>query len=172
MPAAIYLLETCQKKYFKKSGKIFVKNAPNYRYMEAGEGVTTKQLNISMTECGTETFEEQIEGSTELKTGFSNILIMQMDPEVQEVWDTARKIKCEWVEYIQKHVEFQPFEVDMLDFEEVKFEGDSVECFMDLQAGKYPDSRDIEEAVKIGEPLSLIVYMEDAEEMYDIHVKV
>ena len=42
-------------------------------------------------------------------------------------------------------------EVDMLDFEEVKFEGDKVECFMDLQIGKYPDSESIhEEAVKIG----------------------
>ena len=59
----------------------------------------------------------------------------------------------------------------MLDFEEVKFSGDSVECFMDLQVGKYPESDTIDEAVKIGEPLSLIVYMEDDEEMYDMHVK-
>ena len=59
----------------------------------------------------------------------------------------------------------------MLDFEEVRFEGDKVECFMDLEVGRYPDSRDITEAVSIGQPLSLVIYTRDDNEMYDIHVK-
>ena len=150
----------------------FEKNVRNCRYLEEGQSVTSTQMQISMNSCGTETYEEQLLGSSELKTGFSNTIIVQMDPAVQEIWDTARNIKCEWVEYVEKQVKFSPFEVDMLNVEEVKFEGDSVECFMDLQVGKYPDSTDIDEAVKIGEPLSLIVYMEDDKEMYDMHVKV
>ena len=94
-----------------------------------------------------------------------------MDEEVQEVWDTARKINCEWVNLIKKRVEFEPFQVEMLDFEEVKFEGDSVDCWMDLQVGKYPESEEIHSAVKIGEQLSMLVYARDDEDMYDMHIK-
>ena len=56
-------------------------------------------------------FDEGKTGLNEVKTGFSNTIIIQMDPDVQEVWDSARKINCEWVEHTQKHVAFQPFEV-------------------------------------------------------------
>ena len=94
-----------------------------------------------------------------------------MDEEVQEVWDTARKINCEWVNLIKKRIEFEPFEVQMLDFEEVKFEGDSVDCWMDLQVGRYPDSEEVHSAVKIGEQLSMLVYAKDDENMYDMHIK-
>ena len=74
----------------------------NYRYLEAGQGVTQAQLNISMNECGTELFEEEMTDNDEVKTGYYNTIIVQMDPEVQEVWDTARKINCEWVQYVEK----------------------------------------------------------------------
>jgi len=131
-----------------------------------------------MTDCGTTVTEPDMGNDldvgakkAQVKTGFSNIIIIQMDKEVQEVWDTARKINCEWVNLIKKRVEFEPFEVEMLDFEEVKFEGDSVDCWMDLQVGRYPDSEEITSAVKIGEPLSMLVYAKDDAEMYDIHVK-
>ena len=145
-----------------------------FRYMNAGQSITKSRFEIPMADCGTSIFEEEASNAvdkSETKTGFSNIIIIQMDEEVQEIWDSARKINCEWVSLIKKHVEFQPFEVQMLDFKEVKFQGDSVECFMDLQAGKYPESADITEAVKIGEPLSLLVFAQDDEGMYDIHVK-
>ena len=135
-----------------------------------------------MNGCGTSTTLSQpdllasneLDSSTsksQMKTGFSNIIIIQMDEEVQEVWDSARKINCEWVNLIKKRVEFEPFEVQMLDFEEVKFEGDSVDCWMDLQVGRYPESEEIHSAVKIGEQLSMLVYARDDEDMYDMHIK-
>ena len=133
-----------------------------------------------MNGCGTSTSLESEAESTDLlrpgdkaqmKTGFSNIIIIQMSEDVQEIWDSARKINCEWVNLIKKRVEFEPFEVMMLDFEEVKFEGDSVDCWMDLQVGKYPDSEEIHSAVKIGEQLSMLVYAKDNEDMYDMHIK-
>ena len=101
-----------------------------------------------MVGCGTSLLDEEEEGEgsnlldpdldpdhkATSTTGFSNIIIVQMDAEVQEVWDAARKINCEWISLVTKRVEFAPFEVEMLDFEEVKFSGDeAVDCFMDLQ---------------------------------------
>ncbi len=52
----------------------------------------------------------------------------------------------------------------MLDYEEVRFAGDSaVECWMDLQVGKFPDSTAVTAAVRIGQPLSMLVYAKDDE---------
>lgn len=69
-----------------------------------------------------------------------------MSGDVQEVWDVARKITCNWrknnVTLKEKVVAFEPFEVSMLDYEEVRFEGKEseeevvVECWMDLQVMK------------------------------------
>ena len=121
-----------------------------------------------MTGCGTGPLEAEAGNQT---SGFSNTIVMQMDSAVQEVWDSARKINCEWASLVEKQVKFEPFEVRMLDFEEVRFEGDKVECFMDLLAGRYPDAGEITEAVSIGQPLSLVIYTRDDNEMYDINVK-
>ncbi len=52
----------------------------------------------------------------------------------------------------------------MLDYEEVRFAGDSaVDCWMDLQVGKFPDSTAVTAAVRIGQPLSMLVYAKDDE---------
>ena len=147
------------------------------RYLQSGSSSQTAAFTIPISGCGTATTMPQPDllaspgKSEETKMGFSNIIIIQMDEEVQEVWDSARKINCEWTNYIKKRVEFQPFEVQMLDFEEVRFEGDSVDCWMDLQVGKYPDSEEIHAAVKIGEQLSMLVYARDDNDMYDMHIK-
>ena len=101
-----------------------------FRYLNVGQSITKSRFEIPMADCGTSIFEEEASNAidkSETKTGFSNIIIIQMDEEVQEIWDSARKINCEWVSLIKKHVEFQPFEVQMLDFKEVKFQGDSVD---------------------------------------------
>ena len=153
---------------------VFTAPFPLSRYLQSGSATTGFTFNIPINTCGTSITEpdpNQVITEAQMKTGFSNIIIIQMDEEVQEVWDTARKINCEWVNLIQKRVEFEPFEVEMLDFEEVKFEGDSVDCWMDLQVGKYPDSEEIHSAVKIGEQLSMLVYARDDEDMYDMHIK-
>merc|ERR1719495_1818497 len=145
-----------------------------FRYLQSGSQTTKSTFKIPMNSCGTAVTEpdtNQILSESQMKTGFSNIIIIQMDEEVQEVWDTARKINCEWVNLIKKRIEFEPFEVQMLDFEEVKFEGDSVDCWMDLQVGRYPDSEEVHSAVKIGEQLSMLVYAKDDENMYDMHIK-
>ena len=119
------------------------------RYLESGGNVTSTTFDIPMVGCGTSLLDEEEEEGSNLidsnndidtdhkatsTTGFSNIIVVQMDAEVQEVWDAARKINCEWISLVTKRVEFAPFEVEMLDFEEVKFSGDeAVDCFMDLQ---------------------------------------
>ncbi|KAK4306990.1 hypothetical protein Pmani_021218 [Petrolisthes manimaculis] len=105
-------------------------------------------------------------------TRISNTIIFQSDPDVQEVWDVARTIKCEWVDNYVKTVAFDPFSVGMLDAQEVVFEGDqSIECWMDLLQGRWPDVKDMDSIVRIGETLSLLVYARDNAGMYDVSIK-
>ena len=102
---------------------VFTAPFPLSRYLQSGGATTGFTFNIPINTCGTSITQpdpNQVTTEAQMKTGFSNIIIIQMDEEVQEVWDTARKINCEWVNLIKKRVEFEPFEVEMLDFEEVK----------------------------------------------------
>lgn len=60
----------------------------------------------------------------------------QYDPQVQEVWDQARKLRCTWHDQYEKSVTFRPFPVDMLDVIRTDFAGDNVGCWMQIQVGK------------------------------------
>ena len=129
---------------------LFPSPPPN-RYLNPGQNVTRTTFAIPMASCGTVLTalpDPQQNGilssllpssssssSAQMATIVSNIIIVQMDPDVQEVWDSARKINCEWSSLIQKRVQFEPFEVAMLDYEEVRFTGEDsvVDCWMDLQ---------------------------------------
>ena len=44
-------------------------------------------------------------------TFFENTIVVQYDPQVQEVWDQARKLRCTWYDYYEKSVTFRPFQV-------------------------------------------------------------
>ncbi len=44
-----------------------------------------------------------------------NTIIVQYDPQVQEAWDEAKKIKCTWHDFYEKNVAFQPFQVCAFD---------------------------------------------------------
>jgi hypothetical protein len=153
------------------------------RYLNPGQNLTRTTFAIPLTNCGTALSAvpdpaqngllasllpaiAATAASGQMATVISNIIIVQMDPDVQEIWDSARKINCEWTSALvtQKRVQFEPFEVQMLDYEEVRFAGDSaVECWMDLQVGKFPDSTAVTAAVRIGQPLSMLVYAKDDE---------
>lgn len=114
---------------------------------------------------------EYASGSGE-STRMTNTIIVQNDAAIQEVWDVARTIKCDWVDNYIKTVSFNPFTVGMLDAQEVQFEGDqAIECWMDLLQGTWPDVSDIDPVVKIGETLSLLVYARDNNGMYDVSIK-
>lgn len=51
--------------------------------------------------------------------------MIQYDPQVQEAWDTARKLRCTWHDQYEKAVSFRPFPVDMLDVVKADFAGDN-----------------------------------------------
>ena len=97
---------------------------------------------MPLSACGTQT----VESSTD-RLMIENTIVIQADPMVQDTWDSARKITCDWQSKLEKLVTFAPFSVaDMLQVAEVKFagSGDNVRTRMEIQFGRGPFSSPLE----------------------------
>ena len=105
---------------------------------------------------------------TDIRTS-ENVIIVQMDPLVQEVWDSARKITCSWEDSYEKSIRllfvvccnkwanncsanepimfsnciiysFQPFTVGGLSpGGTVTMDRNNVKFWMEIKSGRYPD---------------------------------
>jgi len=103
------------------------------RYVEENSGRSSFTFSIPADGCGT------IKGAT-----LDNVIVIQTDGVVQEIWDTARKLSCASAAspVKQKKVLFKPFVVDMLEVVSVPTaSGSSVDCWMDIRKGQYPNVR-------------------------------
>ena len=103
--------------------------------------------------------------------GFKNVIIIQNDPDYQDVFDSARKLSCDWVNRLEKYITFAPFGVDMLGVKELRFPGDTVDCWMDIQRGHGPFAPSVGGVVPIGEKLTVVIYVRDTDSSFDVHVK-
>lgn len=109
----------------------------NCVHLPAGVGRSSVNFEISIHACGTSgNTENGLYGygaDSGSGTYFENIVVIQYDPQVQEVWDQARKLRCTWHDQYEKSVTFRPFPVDMLDVVRADFAGDNVGCWMQIQ---------------------------------------
>ncbi|KAG8224841.1 hypothetical protein J437_LFUL002288 [Ladona fulva] len=119
------------------------------RYVEPGSGRSSYTFTIPLNDCGTTP-----------SGGFGRTV-----DNVIEIWDTARKISCATTERKEKTVIFKPFVVDMLEVVNVPVSTGNVNCWMDIRRGEYPN------VIKIGETLTILVYLKDEENLYDLRVR-
>lgn len=110
-------------------------------------------------------------GDTSSGTYFENIIVIQYDPQVQEVWDQARKLRCTWHDQYEKSVTFRPFPVDMLDIVRADFAGDNVGCWMQIQVGKGPWASEVSGLVKIGQTMTMVLAIKDDDSKFDMLVR-
>ena len=142
----------------------------------AGLGKTSAQFDIGIHECGTSGNTDNIYngyGGSETGAGsyFENIIVLQYDPQVQEVWDQARKLRCTWHDQYEKSVTFRPFPVDMLDVIRADFAGDNVGCWMQIQVGKGPWASEVSGLVKIGQTMTMVLAIKDDDSKFDMLVR-
>jgi len=113
----------------------------NCVHLPAGLGRSSVNFEISIHACGTSgNTENGLYGygaDSGSGTYFENIVVIQYDPQVQEVWDQARKLRCTWHDQYEKSVTFRPFPVDMLDVVRADFAGDNVGCWMQIQVNEH-----------------------------------
>lgn len=109
-------------------------------HVGANSGKQQAYFDISINSCGTQGNTQNglygMGGNTGSGTFFENTIVIQYDPNVQEVYDHARKLRCTWHDQYEKAVTFRPFPVDMLDIVRADFAGDNVGCWMQIQVGK------------------------------------
>jgi hypothetical protein len=78
-----------------------------------------------------------------------NVIIIQNDPLVQEVWDAARAIRCEWRSNYKKTVSSKE-RIALTEVQTMRFAGDDIEVWMEIQAGKGPWADPVSNIVPIG----------------------
>lgn len=100
-----------------------------------------------------------------------NVIIIQYDPQVQEIYDQARKLRCTWYDYYEKSVTFRPYNVDMHDAVTANFLGDNIQCWMQIQVGKGPWSNEVAGIVKIGQTMTMVLAIKDDENRFDMLVR-
>lgn len=151
IPKIVNLEVKCEKNLMKVSvefdkifnGVIFSKGHFNQaQCIHVGQNSNKQQayFDISINSCGTQGNTQNglygMGGNTGSGTYFENTIVIQYDPNVQEVYDHARKLRCTWHDQYEKAVTFRPFPVDMLDIVRADFAGDNVGCWMQIQVGK------------------------------------
>jgi len=186
MPKITSLDVQCEKNLMKVSiqfdkpfkGIIFSKgfySDVNCVHMPAGVGQSNTNFDIAINSCGTTgNTENGLYGygaDSGSGTYFENTIVVQYDPQVQEVWDQARKLRCTWHDQYEKSVTFRPFPVDMLDVVRADFAGDNVGCWMQIQVGKGPWASEVSGLVKIGQTMTMVLAIKDDEQKFDMLVR-
>lgn len=145
----------------------------NCVHLPAGLGRTNVNFDIGINACGTAGNTENGLYGYESGAGnyFENIIVIQYDPQVQEVWDQARKLRCTWHDQYEKSVTFRPFPVDMLDVVRADFAGDNVGCWMQIQVGKGPWASEVSGLVKIGQTMTMVLAIKDGDAKFDMLVR-
>jgi hypothetical protein len=186
MPKIVSLDVTCEKNLMKVFiefdkpfyGIIFSKghySDVNCVHLPAGLGRTSATFDVSINSCGTTgNTENGLYGygaDSGSGTFFENTIVVQYDPQVQEVWDQARKLRCTWHDQYEKSVTFRPFPVDMLDVVRADFAGDNVGCWMQIQVGKGPWASEVSGLVKIGQTMTMVLAIKDDDNKFDMLVR-
>ncbi|CAK1579559.1 unnamed protein product [Parnassius mnemosyne] len=136
-------------------------------------GRTSASFEIGAHACGTAgSGDPRYRGDAAAAgTYFENVIVIQYDPQVQEVWDQARKLRCTWHDQYEKAVTFRPFPVDMLDVVRADFAGDNVGCWMQIQVGKGPWASEVSGLVKIGQTMTMVLAIKDDDAKFDMLVR-
>ncbi|CAN7993732.1 unnamed protein product [Ixodes hexagonus] len=187
VPKIVHLDVKCEKNLMKVvvefdtpfHGIIFSKGHYSYGscvHLPAGSGRKSVYFDVSINSCGTigntqNGLYGHDGGTSGTGSFFENTIIVQYDPQVQEVWDQARKLRCTWHNNYEKAVTFRPFPVDMLDVVRADFAGDNVGCWMQIQAGKGPWASEVAGIVKIGQTMTMVLAIKDDENKFDMLVR-
>ncbi|XP_068082882.1 uncharacterized protein [Anabrus simplex] len=126
------------------------------RYVQENSGSQEYSFTVRLDSCGTQFVDQLQEGG---QAYLENVLVMQNEAGIQEVWDTVRNVRCLWEGNINKALSVD-LSVDMLEQEIVTFSGDTAVATLDIQMGRGPFAPKATGLVKIGEDMTLVVSVE------------
>lgn len=129
-------------------------------YVTPGTGGLQFEFVVKADVCGTQFVEDS--GTPPY---LENIIVIQNDPGIQEVWDTARGVRCVFDtsrsgDSSSQHVS-AALNVAMLDQQVVSFSADTKgSASLDVQIGRGPFAPSASGMVKIGELMTMVVAVE------------
>ena len=155
---------------------------PSFRYLATESNVAAVSFDVWLGRCGTVSQDinatrggsSSSSSSSSTSTSavtqgsvFSNVIVIQNDGVVQEMWDSAHRLTCRWSpdQRLTKTVSVRPLNVghlDTLDVHDVAADDSDadldVDVWMELQNGRWPAAVAVDEsAIRIGQTLSLVV---------------
>ncbi|CAL4219666.1 unnamed protein product [Meganyctiphanes norvegica] len=102
---------------------------------------------------------------------YENTIIVQYDSDLIEVWDEAKRLRCEWYNDYEKTASKPPMVIADLEVVELNFRGDNVDCWMEIQDGKGPWASPVTGIVPLGSTLTMVVAINDQAGEFDMRVK-
>lgn len=136
----------------------------NCIYVKQNSGLTHAVFNVHYDQCGTK---------PDLKGKFyENTIVIQYGSDIIEEYDEAKRLRCEWFEAYEKPATFKPaIPVADLDVVEMNFQGDEIDCWMEIQDGTGPNSKEVAKMVPVGQAMTIVVAINDYSGQFDMRVK-
>ncbi|XP_050510576.1 uncharacterized protein LOC126887220 isoform X2 [Diabrotica virgifera virgifera] len=141
-------------------------NMPECRYVNENSGKTKYSFTVNLNMCGTEFINAF---DTEGQSYLQNVLVLQNELGIQEVWDTVRSVRCLWEGNLKEQLSVTLM-VGMLSQEIVTFSGDTAMAKLDVLLGRGPFGQPVNGLVKIGEQMTLVVSV-SGDPGFDVQVK-
>ncbi|VEN51939.1 unnamed protein product [Callosobruchus maculatus] len=141
-------------------------NMPECRYVQENSNQIKFSFTVNLNMCGTE-FVNAFD--TEGQSYLENVLVIQNEVGVQEVWDTVRSVRCLWEGNLKEQLSVSLM-VGMLSQEIVTFSGDTAMAKLDVLQGRGAFGQPANGLVKIGDPLTLVVSV-SGDPGFDVQVK-
>ncbi|PSN31511.1 hypothetical protein C0J52_27272 [Blattella germanica] len=136
---------------------------PRCVYVPPSTGKTFFSFRIAYSRCGT---KPDLHGQF-----YENTVVVQYDKDLLEVWDEAKRLRCEWFNDYEKTASKPPMVIADLDVIQLDFRGDNVDCWMEIQHGKGPWAPPVSGIVPLGSTLTLVVAINDYRGEFDMRVK-
>ncbi|XP_072948065.1 uncharacterized protein [Epargyreus clarus] len=128
-------------------------NEPDCVYVRENSNQVKYSFTVSLDTCGTRFFSDfENEGQAYLE----NVLVLQNEPGIQEVWDHIRRVRCLWEGNLTKQL-VSSLSVGMLNQITSNFSGDTAMARLDIQTGRGPFAPEANGLVKIGDTMTLVV---------------
>lgn len=128
-------------------------NQPECRYVSENSNQLKYSFTVNLNTCGTQFINAF---DTQGQSYLENVLVLQNEASIQEVWDTIRSVRCLWEGNLNKALSVA-LSVGMLNQEIVTFSGDTAMAKLDIQLGRGPFAPNANGLVKIGETMTLVV---------------
>ncbi|XP_030375649.1 uncharacterized protein LOC115624938 [Scaptodrosophila lebanonensis] len=143
---------------------------PDCMYIN-GSGRDYYEFYIQLNRCGTLGKNSLQEENRKNPTNFMwNTVTVQYNPLIEEEFDEHFKVTCEYGYDFWKTVTFPFLDVEVATGNPVVFTLSPPECYMEIQNGYGIGGPRVTGPVRVGDPLTLIIYMRSKYDGFDIVV--